>query len=76
MQNVEIPNSQIIRDLVATCRSLGYEKFFSNNLNLQVRSTLMGTKNSYENRPNPFFVFVFFNLMETRMVQIRIAKSV
>ena len=35
----------------------------------------MGTKNLYENGPNPFF-FVFFDLMGTRMVQIRIAKSV
>ena len=35
----------------------------------------MGTKNLYENGPNPFF-FVFFNLLGTRMVQIRIAKSV
>ena len=36
----------------------------------------MGTKNLYENGPDPFFVFVFFDLMGTRMVQIRIAKSV
>ena len=36
----------------------------------------MGTKNLYENGPNPFFVVVFFDLMGTRMVQIRIAKSV
>ena len=35
----------------------------------------MGTKNLYENRPNLFF-FVFFDLVGTRMVQIRIAKSV
>ena len=42
----------------------------------RVRPTLMGTKNLYENGPNPFFAFVFFNLMGTRMVQIRIAKSV
>ena len=35
----------------------------------------MGTKNLYENGPSPFF-FVFFILMGTRMVQIRIAKSV
>ena len=35
----------------------------------------MGTKDLYENGTNPFF-FVFFNLMGTRMVQIRIAKSV
>ena len=34
----------------------------------------MGTKNLYENGPNPFFFF--FNLMGTRMVQIHIAKSV
>ena len=34
----------------------------------------MGTKNLYENEPNPFFFFN--NLMETRMVQIRLAKSV
>ena len=39
------------------------------------RPTLMGTKNLYENGPDPFF-FVFFDLMGTRMVQIRIAKSV
>ena len=31
----------------------------------------MGTKNLYENGPDPFF-FVFFDLMGTRMVQIRI----
>ena len=36
----------------------------------------MGTKNLNENGPNPFSVFVFFNPMGTRMVQIRIAKSV
>ena len=30
----------------------------------------MGTKNLYENGPNPFFSG-FFNLMGTRMVQIR-----
>ena len=30
----------------------------------------------YENGPNPFLVLVFFNLMGTRMVQIRIVKSV
>ena len=36
----------------------------------------MGTKNLYENRPDPFLFFVFFDLMGTRMVQIRIAKSV
>ena len=41
-----------------------------------LRLTLMGTKNLHENEPNPFFVFVLFNLMGTRMVQIRIAKSV
>ena len=35
----------------------------------------MGTKNLYENGPKPFFSD-FFNLMGTRMVQIRIAKSV
>ena len=36
----------------------------------------MGTKNLYENGPNPF-LSDFFNLMGTRMVQIRIiAKSV
>ena len=35
----------------------------------------MGTENLYENGPNPFS-FVFFNFMGTRMVQIRIAKSV
>ena len=35
----------------------------------------MGTKNLYENGADPFF-FVFFDLMGTRMVQIRIAKSV
>ena len=37
--------------------------------------TLMGTKNLYENGPNPFFSG-FFILMGTRMVQIRIAKDV
>ena len=35
----------------------------------------MGTKNLYENGPNPFFSGIF-NLMGTRMVQIRIVKSV
>ena len=39
-----------------------------------VRPTLMGTKN-YENGPNPYYSS-FFNLLGTRMVQIRIAKSV
>ena len=37
--------------------------------------TLMHTKNLYENGPNPFFSG-FFNLMGTRMVQIRMAKSI
>ena len=37
------------------------------------RPTFIGMKNLYENGPNPFFVF--FKLMGTRMVQIRIAKS-
>ena len=41
----------------------------------EVRPTLMHTKNLYENGPNPFFSG-FFNLMGTRMVQIRMAKSV
>ena len=36
----------------------------------------MGTNNLYEHGPNPFFFLVFFDLMGTRMVQIRIAKSV
>ena len=40
----------------------------------------MHTKNLYENGPNPFFsnpfFSGFFNLMGTRMVQIRMAKSV
>ena len=40
-----------------------------------LRPTLMHTKNLYENGPNPFFSG-FFNLMGTRMVQIRMAKSV
>ena len=35
----------------------------------------MHTKNLYENGLNPFFSG-FFNLMGTRMVQIRMAKSV
>ena len=35
----------------------------------------MHTKNLYENGPNPFFSG-FFDLMGTRMVQIRMAKSV
>ena len=35
----------------------------------------MRTKNLHENGPNPFFSG-FFNLMGTRMVQIRMAKSV
>ena len=39
------------------------------------RATLMGTKNLYENGANPFF-FGFLNLMGTRMIQIRIGKSV
>ena len=34
----------------------------------------MHTKNLYENGPNPFFSG-FFDLMGTRMVQIRMAKS-
>ena len=41
-----------------------------------LRPTLMGTKSLYENRPNPFFFFFFFNLMGTRMVEVRIAKTV
>ena len=45
----------------------------SGNFSMFIRPTLMGTKNLYENGPNPFF---FLNLMETRMVQIRKAKSV
>ena len=37
----------------------------------------MGANNFYENgSPNPFFVVVFSDLMGTRMVRIRIAKSV
>ena len=40
-----------------------------------LRPALMGTKNLYENGPDPFFLF-FFDLMGTRMVQVRIAKSV
>ena len=43
---------------------------------LGLRPTLTGTKNLDENGQNPFFVFVFFNLVGTRMVQIRIANSV
>ena len=39
------------------------------------RATLMGTKSLYENGANPFF-FGFLNLMGTRMIQIRIGKSV
>ena len=35
----------------------------------------MHTKNLYENGPNPFFSG-FFDIMGTRMVQIRMAKSV
>ena len=35
----------------------------------QLRPTLMGTKNLYENGPNPLFSG-FFNLVGTRMVQI------
>ena len=35
----------------------------------------MHTKNLYENGLNPFFSG-FFNLMGTRMVQIRMGKSV
>ena len=35
----------------------------------------MHTKNLYENGPNPFFSG-FFDLMGTRTVQIRMAKSV
>ena len=42
---------------------------------LIIRPTLMRTKNLHENGPNPFF-FASFNLMGTRMIQIRIAKSV
>ena len=40
-----------------------------------LRPTLMHTKNLYENGPNPSFSG-FFDLMSTRMVQIRMAKSV
>ena len=40
-----------------------------------LRPALMGTKNLYENGADPFFLF-FFDIMGTRMVQIRIAKSV
>ena len=48
----------------------------TNHLSLgKFRTTLMHTKNLYENGPNPFFSG-FFNLMGTRMVQIRMAKSV
>ena len=36
----------------------------------------MGTKNVYEDGPDPFFFFFFSDLMGTRMVQIRIDKSV
>ena len=35
----------------------------------------MGRKNLYDNGPDSFVLF-FFDLMGTRMVQIRIAKSV
>ena len=48
---------------------------FSNSIRSGLRPTLMHTKNVYENGPNPFFSG-FFNLMGTRMVQIRMAKSV
>ena len=41
----------------------------------ELRPTLMHTKNLYEDGPNPFFSG-FFDLMGTRMVQIRMAKSV
>ena len=40
-----------------------------------IRPTLMLYEKLYENGPNPFFSG-FFNLMGTRMVQIRMAKSV
>ena len=43
--------------------------------NMILRPTLMHTKTLYENGPNPFFSG-FFNLMGTRIVQIRMAKSV
>ena len=49
--------------------------FFAGYFFLSVRPTLMHTKNLYENGPNPFFSG-FFDLMGTRMVQIRMAKSV
>ena len=48
--------------------------FFVFEIKNMVRPTLMGTTNLYENGLNPF---VFFSdLTGTRMVQIRIAKSV
>ena len=49
--------------------------FLDRNSDEQLRPTLTHTKNLYENGPNPFFSGVF-NLMGTRMVQIRMAKSV
>ena len=48
---------------------------FRNNDKTPIKPTLMGTKNLYE-MDQIRFVFVFFDLMGTRMVQIRIAKSV
>ena len=59
-------------------RILGKIKIFVqdfDSIKTGVRPTLMHTKNLYENGPNPFFSG-FFNLMDTRMVQIRMAKSV
>ena len=56
--------------------SVGTSFRFTKNMSEgHLRPTLMHTKNLYENGPNPFFSG-FFNLMGTRMVQIRMAKSV
>ena len=49
---------------------------FAKKMKLLTKADSYGNENLYENGPNPFFVFVFLNLMGTRMVQIRVAKSV
>ena len=58
---------------IAWLLEIYHSSFLKNSLFF--RPTLMHTKNLYENGPNPFFSG-FFNLMGTRMVQIRMAKSV
>ena len=62
-------------DHFSSSNSILINVFQPRTISSVVRPALMGTKNLYENGPDPFFLF-FFDLMGTRMVQIRIAKSV